>query len=229
MSTAKTAKPGRSPKPATAPPTVEATEPRLAIVYWPIAKLSPYVRNPRKNDAAVDRMVQSIREFGFTIPVLARSSGEVIDGHLRLKAAVKLGNLPELPVIVCDGWTEAQVKAFRLMVNRSVAWAEWDMEALALEFGELKLADFDLALTGFDPAEYAEGKAPMDAEAARRTLAERFGVPPFSVLDARQGYWQDRKRAWLAMGIQSELGRGDGIVPNGSTRPPSQDGCWRRN
>jgi len=81
------------------------------IELWPIEKLIFYARNPRKNDAAVDRMMASIREFGFKIPVLARSSGEVVDGHLRLKAARKLG-ITEIPVILCDEWSEAQVKAF---------------------------------------------------------------------------------------------------------------------
>lgn len=108
----------------------------LEIQIWSIDKLVFYARNPRKNDAAVDRMCSSIREFGFKIPVLARSDGEVIDGHLRLKAARQLG-IVEVPVILCDEWTPAQVKAFRLMVNRSVTWADWDEELLALEFQEL--------------------------------------------------------------------------------------------
>ncbi len=107
------------------------------IQHWHIERLIPYARNPRKNDAAVDRMAASIREFGFKIPVLARSSGEVVDGHLRLKAARKLG-MTEVPVLLCDEWSEAQVKAFRLMVNRSVGWAEWDAELLGLELLELK-------------------------------------------------------------------------------------------
>jgi ParB-like nuclease domain len=111
-----------------------------------------YARNLRKNDAAVDRMCSSIREFGFKIPVLARSDGEVVDGHLRLKAARKLG-ITEVPVVLCDEWTPAQVKAFRLMVNRSVTWADWDEELLGLELQELNEADFDLSLTGFDPKE----------------------------------------------------------------------------
>ena len=128
------------------------------IEYWPIDRLVFYARNPRKNDAAVDRMCSSIREFGFKIPVLARSDGEVVDGHLRLKAARKLGSWPggdttAIPVILCDEWTAAQVKAFRLMVNRSVTWADWDDELLALELQELNEADFDLSLTGFDPKE----------------------------------------------------------------------------
>ena len=64
------------------------------IQIWHIDRLIFYVRNPRKNDAAVDRMVATIREFGFKIPVLARSDGTVVDGHLRLKAARKLGSWP---------------------------------------------------------------------------------------------------------------------------------------
>src|ERR1022692_2051832 len=125
------------------------------VQLWQIERLIPYARNPRKNDAAVDRMAGSIQEFGFKIPVLARSSGEVVDGHLRLKAARKLG-MTEVPVILCDEWTEAQVKAFRLMVNRSVGWADWDEELLGLELSELKDLDFDLSLTGFDSREIDE-------------------------------------------------------------------------
>src|SRR6202163_3277429 len=123
--------------------------PSSEIQTWSIDRLVFYARNPRKNDSAVDRMCSSIREFGFKIPVLARSDGEVVDGHLRLKAAKKLG-IAEVPVILCDEWTPAQVKAFRLMVNRSVAWADWDEELLSLELIDLKLLNFDLSLTGFD-------------------------------------------------------------------------------
>jgi hypothetical protein len=73
-------------------------------------------------------------------------------GHLRLKAARKL-RIDQVPVILCDEWAPAQVKAFRLMVNRSVNWATWDDELLALELQEFSEADFDLSLTGFDPGE----------------------------------------------------------------------------
>ena len=84
--------------------------------------------------------------------MLCRSSGEVVDGHLRYKSAKKL-EMQELPVVLCDHWTDAQVKAFRLMVNRSVTWAEWDETLLALELQEIQEADFDLDLTGFNPGE----------------------------------------------------------------------------
>jgi DNA modification methylase len=124
----------------------------IRMETWAIDKLIPYTRNPRKNDAAVDRMCSSIREFGFKIPCLVRSDGEVVDGDLRLKAARKL-NIAEIPVILCDEWTPAQVKAFRLLVNRSAAWADWDEELLKLELQEIQGLDFDLNLTGFDVPE----------------------------------------------------------------------------
>ena len=130
----------------------------MEIQAWPIERFVFYARNPRKNDAAVDRMCASIREYGFKIPCLARSDGTVVDGHLRLKSARKLGSWPggdvtAIPVILCDEWTDAQVKAFRLLVNRSVSWAAWDEELLALELQELNEAEFDLSLTGFDTKE----------------------------------------------------------------------------
>ncbi len=102
-----------------------------------LASLQPYPHNPRRNDAVIGRMAASIQEFGFKIPILAKSDGTIVDGHLRWKAAHALG-LAEVPVIRCDEWSEAQVKAFRLMVNRSAAWADWDDELLRMEFAELR-------------------------------------------------------------------------------------------
>src|SRR5271154_2566911 len=133
------------------------------IDLWPIERLVEYSRNPRKNDGAVDRMCASIKEFGFKIPCLVRSNGEVVDGHLRLKAAKKLG-IAEVPVILCDEWTPAQVKAFRLMVNRSVAWADWDDELLAQELRDIEAPGFDLALTGFDSKEIDDLMTALEAE-----------------------------------------------------------------
>src|SRR5713226_6970657 len=146
----------------------ETASQQWQVQIWHIDRFVFYARNPRKNDAAVDRMCSSIREFGFKIPVLARSDGEVVDGHLRLKAARQL-EITEVPVILCDEWTPAQVKAFRLMVNRSVTWAAWDEELLALELQELKESDFDLDLTGFDPGEIDGLLALEDDERANAT------------------------------------------------------------
>ena len=127
----------------------KAEAPKMEIVYWDIEKLIPYARNPRKNDEAVPKMAGLIKEFGFKVPIVIRSDGSVIDGHLRLKAAQMLG-MKEVPVVLADEWTEAQVKAFRLAVNRSAEWAEWDDELLKLELDDLKLENFDLGLIGFE-------------------------------------------------------------------------------
>ena len=157
------------------------------IEIWSIEKLILYARNPRKNDAAVDRMCASIREFGFKIPVLARSDGEVVDGHLRLKAAKKLG-IVEVPVILCDEWTPAQVKAFRIMVNRSVAWADWDEDLLSLELLDLKGLDFDLSLTGFEDKEL---ERLLDAQGAAEGLTDEDAVPelPETPISALGDLW----------------------------------------
>src|SRR5688572_12115114 len=108
------------------------SKPEIEVVMRPAGSLIPYARTPRKHDSVVDQMCGAIQEFGFKIPILAKSDGSVIDGHLRLKAAQRLG-IAEIPVILCDEWSAEQVKAFRLLANRSVNWAEWDEELLRLE------------------------------------------------------------------------------------------------
>ncbi len=122
------------------------------IVQRATGDFIPYAHNPRKNDQAVDRMVASITEFGFTVPILCQSDGLVVDGHLRLKAAMKLG-LERVPAILCDQWSEAQVKAFRLLANRSVNWAEWDDALLGMELTDLHSLEYPLAQTGFTQEE----------------------------------------------------------------------------
>jgi len=124
----------------------------LSLQHWPIERLIDYARNPRKNDHAVEQMASVISEFGFRIPVVAKSTGELVDGHLRLKAARRLG-LTTVPVVLADELTDSQIKAFRLLANRSATWAQWDDALLALELEDLKLAEFDLSLTGFEDDE----------------------------------------------------------------------------
>lgn len=134
----------------------------LTLEHWPVSRLVPYPNNPRCNDDVVDRMCDSIREFGFRIPVLARSDGTVVDGHLRLKAALVLG-IETVPVILADGLTDSQIKAFRLMVNQSVSWAQWDEALLAQELALLREAGYDTTLTGFDPSEIDRLLAELDS------------------------------------------------------------------
>ena len=127
----------------------------IELHHWPVGKLIPYGRNPRKNDHVIEQMAGAIQEFGFRIPIIAKSTGEVVDGHLRLKAALHLG-LEKVPVVLADDLTPMQIKAFRILANRSATWADWDEDLLRLELEELKLDDFDLSLTGFDDDELLE-------------------------------------------------------------------------
>ena len=122
---------------------------------WKVSDLIEYARNPRKNDHAVDKVAAAIREFGFRVPILAKSDKTIIDGHLRLKAAKKLG-LEVVPVMLCDDMTDAQIKAFRISVNRVAEFAEWDDDLLRIELDELGAMGFDLELTGFSLDEIGE-------------------------------------------------------------------------
>ncbi|HTB11906.1 MAG TPA: DNA modification methylase [Bryobacteraceae bacterium] len=139
-----------------------------------VDQLTPSPRTLRKNDGAVHRMIAAIKEYGMPIPILGRHRGEkveIIDGHLRVKAARKLG-MTTIPVVFCDGWTEAQVKGFRLLVNRSATWATWANELVALELADLDAVDFDLGLTGFDPFEIDEFLFPDAADSSAEETPE---------------------------------------------------------
>jgi hypothetical protein len=187
---------------------------KLEVTYRPIESLIPYARNSRTHsDAQVAQIAASIREFGWTNPVLIDTEGGIIAGHGRIMAGRKLG-IKEAPCIVLDNLTDAKRRAYIIADNKLALNAGWDVELLKIELKDLDAEKFDLTLTGFEIGELAtlfdEQPEEMEIkeEQTKGSLADRFGVPPFSVLNAREGWWQDRKRAWLAIGIQSELGRG---------------------
>jgi len=115
----------------------------LKIVSWPIGKIKPYAKNPRKNDAAVAGVAASIREFGFRQPIVVDKGGVIIAGHTRWKAAQQL-DLKQVPVHVATDLTRAQVRAYRIADNRLGELAEWDDTLLLPELGKLKLDLGDL-------------------------------------------------------------------------------------
>ncbi len=117
-----------------------------------IEELIPYTNNARHNEKAIDKVASSIKEFGFKVPIIIDGNNEIIAGHTRLLAAKKLG-LKEVPTIMADDLTHEQVKAFRIADNKTSEYAEWNFELLAQEMEELKMADYDLSLTGFDLTE----------------------------------------------------------------------------
>src|SRR3954466_11524913 len=109
----------------------------LTIEYWALTRLVSPSRKLRKNDPAVDRMAVSIEEYGFKIPILVSSEGEIVDGDLRLKAARKLGFV-DVPVILLSLLTPEQVRGFRLLATRSANWAACDLSAGAEELDALR-------------------------------------------------------------------------------------------
>ena len=203
-----------------------------------VADLIPYARNSRTHsDEQVGQIAASIKEFGFTSPILVDGESGIIAGHGRIMAAQKLG-IVDVPCMVADGWTDAQKKAYIIADNKLALNAGWDDAMLKIELGELGDLDFDLSLTGFSDEEltaFEMADEPLpgegDNEGSTASLADKFGIAPFSVLNAREGWWQSRKRAWLAIGIKSELGRGENghhAAPGGSPVVAGYDKSGKR-
>lgn len=121
---------------------------------WDVAKLIPYVNNPRKNDKAVNAVAESIRQFGFNVPITVDKNGEIATGHTRLKAALKLG-MTQVPVIELTELTPEQIRAWRLVDNRTSEIAEWDFDKLAEELQKIQnidLSAFDFEVPGANEA-----------------------------------------------------------------------------
>jgi ParB-like nuclease family protein len=198
------------PKPATG---------ALSIRYVPVDSLKPYPKNARVHSAEqISQIAASMGEFGVVNPLLIDEAREIIAGHGRLEAVRRLG-MATVPTIMLRGLSAAQKKALRIADNRLALSASWDEDLLRSEIGDLQLGDFDLDLLGFGDGELADllgDGSDGSGAGAFGSLSARFGVPPFSVLNAREGWWQERKRAWIALGIRSELGRGD--TPGTSAR-----------
>ena len=116
------------------------------IIMMPIKDIKPYENNPRNNKEAVDKVVASLREFGFQQPIVVDKDNVVIAGHTRLKAAKKL-KMKNVPVVVAEELTEEQVKAYRLADNKTAEFAEWDLELLSEELEGI--AEIDMSEFGF--------------------------------------------------------------------------------
>ncbi len=188
----------------------------LRIKQRPTDQLIPYARNARTHsDDQVHQIAASITEFGFNVPVLIDGEDGVIAGHGRILAAQQLG-LETIPTIRLKHLTDTQRRAFIIADNKLTDNGGWDEEILAAEIRALQGEGFDVGITGFSDEELREIMRDLDgddgpagdAPVLRSSLTQQFLIPPFSVLDARQGYWSDRKRTWIALGIRGELGRG---------------------
>ena len=124
----------------------------MKIVDKPIEWLRPYENNPRNNEQAVESVANSIKEFGFKVPIVATIDGEIVNGHTRFKAA-KFLKLKTVPVLIADDLTEEQIKAFRLADNKTGELADWDIELLYSELDDL--TGFDMTMFGFEDIDFS--------------------------------------------------------------------------
>lgn len=121
----------------------------MDIINIALKDLKPYENNPRKNDDAVKYVAESIKEFGFKVPIVIDKDNVIVAGHTRYKAAKKLG-MTEIPCIIADDLTDEQIKAFRLADNKVAEKAEWDFDLLNTELDDI--IDLDMELFGFEDA-----------------------------------------------------------------------------
>ena len=124
----------------------------MKIIEKKLTELIEYENNPRHNEAAIEKVAASIREFGFKVPIVIDKQNVIIAGHTRKRASELLG-LEKVPCIIADDLTEEQVKAFRLADNKTSEFAEWDFEKLNEELASLQDIDFDMSVFGFAQAE----------------------------------------------------------------------------
>ena len=139
----------------------------MDIVEKKLADIKPYEKNPRKNDNAVDEVANSIKEFGFKVPIVIDKDNVIVCGHTRYKASKKLG-LEVVPCVVADDLTEEQIKAYRLADNKVSELAEWDIDLLGEELEDI--FDIDMSDFGFDLLE-DEPTAPTE----RKDLSDKVG------------------------------------------------------
>ena len=176
--------------------------PEPAAEWVALDRLKGWKDNPREHD--VESLVASMTRFGFGAPIVARKNGEVIAGHGRLAAATKLA-MDRVPVRFLD-LTAREAHLLALADNRLQEKTGWELPKLFGILGNYSASEAELA--GWSKADIDQMGEGINAE-PKGSLAGKFLWPPFSVLDARQGAWQDRKRQWKALGIRSEQGRGE--------------------
>lgn len=139
----------------------------MEIIEKNIGELIPYEHNPRKNDDAVEAVANSIREFGFKVPVVVDKDNVVVAGHTRIKAARELG-IDQIPCIVADDLTDEQIKAYRLADNKVAELADWDftlMDEQLAEITEIDMSQFGFDIDALEPEpEVEEVDVPEDVE-----------------------------------------------------------------
>ena len=158
----------------------------MSIDLRRLAEFKPYEKHPRINDAAVEAVARSIREFGFRQPIVVDADGVIVVGHTRWKAAVRLG-IERAPVHVARELTPEQAKAYRIADNKTAELAEWNLDLLPIELAELQDAGIDWSLLGFDADELAALLDPGVKQGL--TDPDDVSAPPDEAITQPGGLW----------------------------------------
>lgn len=202
----------------------------------PLEDVRPYVNNPKEHpEVQVGKIASSIDEFAWDQPIVVDETGEIVKGHGRYLSAKNLG-IDRVPVIVNEYESDAEKKAARIADNRT-AESEWDDELLASELERIDEAGYELEETGFDDGEIDDlldeldgGAGSGDLDFEPGSLSRDFGIPPFSILDTRQGYWRDRAEEWRNLGLDEfgdTIGRDGGLLSGRGSEGSIMTGDWQ--
>lgn len=149
----------------------------MNIIEKPLEQLKPYENNPRHNENAIDSVANSIKEFGFKVPIVIDKNGVIVTGHTRYAAAQKLG-METVPCIIADDLTPEQVKAFRIADNKTSELAEWDLDKLDIELNGIE--SIDMSEFGFDGLDFEEEEEPTSTITSGEELdVDDFGDEEF--------------------------------------------------
>lgn len=188
----------------------------MEIVKAHIDEIQAYEKNAKEHPREqIEQIKKSILEYGNNDPIAVDENNVIIEGHGRYIALRELG-YDTVEIIRLEHMTEEQKKAYRLVHNKLTMNSDFDFDLLEKELAELTAFDVDMSLFGFDESIFEEAMPDFGEalEEERETLQEKFIVPPFSVLDTKQGYWQDRKDVWKKI-IKSDEGRAEALLGQG--------------
>lgn len=177
----------------------------IEIKTLPLSKLKPTAKNPRKiTKEDLEKLQKSVAEFPEMLEareIVVDENLRILGGHQRVKALLANGQT-EAPVKIIKGWTDEQKDRF--VIQDNLQNGDWDDEILS-DWDEEKLKEWGMEIPDVKPYKF-------DDDSKAGSVSRRFGAPPLSVLDTRQGYWKEGRRKWDSLGIESELGRQDDLL-----------------
>lgn len=184
----------------------------MEIEVLNIDDLIPYENNAKEHPKEqIEQIKKSIIEFNNNDPIAIDENNVIIEGHGRHEALKQLG-YEQVECIRLSHLNEEQKKAYRLIHNKLTMNSDYDFNLLEQEL--MNIQDIDMLEFDFDMSFLNEDEEEIKEEASKK-LTDEFLIPPISVFDTRQGYWQDRKRAWKSLGISSDVGRDEALLGQG--------------